>query len=116
MKRALLALGFLAAASLPAAGGTTPGACGDPAQRSWCNTTLSPGQRAGLLLKGLTQDEKLSLLAGVASDGHTGQTAAVDRVRLRSAFLTDDGVAVKQGTSTALPIPLAVAATFDPRM
>jgi len=53
--------------------------------------------------------------AGASSD-HTGQTAAVDRVGLRSAYITDDGVAVKQGNSTALPIPIGLAATFDPGM
>src|SRR5436305_4898084 len=89
-------------------------ACGDPAQRPWCDAALSADQRAQWLLGALTPDEKLSLLAGVAG-AHTGQTAAVPRLGLRSAFITDDGVAVKQGTSTALPIPLALAATFDRR-
>src|SRR6266487_5201097 len=119
MKRVLLALALLLAVALPVGGTTSsasPGPCGDPTLRPWCNTTLSPDQRAGRLLTALTQDEKLSLLAGVASSDHTGQTAAIDRVGLRSAYITDDGVAVKQGSSTALPIPLAVAATFDPRM
>ena len=103
-------LGLACAATARA---STP--CGDPAQRPWCNAALAPDQRAQLLLDALTPDEKLSLLAGVAGS-HTGQTAAVPRVGLRSAFITDDGVAVKQGTSTALPIPLAVAATFDRRV
>ena len=116
MKRVLLALVLLLTAALPAGGGSATTPCGDPAQRPWCNTTLSPDKRAGLLLNALTQDEKLTLLAGVESSDHTGQTAAIPRVGLRSAYLTDDGVAVKQGTSTALPIPLALAATFDPHM
>jgi len=108
----LLVASALAASLSPAAGAATPTPCGDTTQRPWCNASLSPDQRAALLLGALTQDEKLSLLAGVSSD-HTGQTAAVDRVGLRSAYITDDGVAVKQGTSTALPIPMSLAATFD---
>jgi beta-glucosidase len=115
MKRVLLAAGLVLAVLLPAAGGSATNPCGDPVQRPWCNATLSPDKRANLLLNALTQDEKLSLLAGITSD-HTGQTAAIPRVGLRSAYITDDGVAVKQGTSTALPIPLALAATFDPHM
>src|SRR5436190_1336229 len=104
-------------------GATLALACASPAVAAspcgawpWCNSSLSPDQRAGLLLSALTQDERLALLAGVQSHGHTGQTAAVGRLGVRSALITDDGVAVKQGTSTALPIPLAVAATFDRRM
>jgi beta-glucosidase len=94
----------------------TAGPCGDPATRPWCDTSLPADQRAGLLLAELTQDEKLKLLAGVGGSGHTGQTAAIDRVGLRGANLTDDGVGVKQGNATAVPIPMALAATFDPSM
>jgi len=108
----VLVAAALAAWLVPAAGAAGAGPCGDPGQRPWCNTALSADQRASLLLGALTQDEKLSLLAGVSSD-HTGQTAPVDRVGLRSAYITDDGVSVKQGTSTAMPIPMALAATFD---
>jgi beta-glucosidase len=115
MRRWLVLWGALACAMLAVVHSAAASACGDPAQRPWCNAALAPDQRAGLLLAALTQDEKLSLLAGVSSD-HTGQTAAVPRVGLRSAYLTDDGVAVKQGSSTGLPIPMAIAATFDPRM
>lgn len=93
----------------------TSGPCGDVAKRPWCNTSLSADQRADLLLHALTEAEKIRLLAGVASS-HTGQTAAIPRVGLRSVYLTDDSKGVKQGRATALPIPLAVAATFDTHM
>jgi beta-glucosidase-like glycosyl hydrolase len=119
MKRALLPLALaLVAAALPGGGTGTAAStpCGDPAQRPWCNTTLSPDQRAGLLLAALTQDEKLSLLAGVDSSEHTGQTPAIDRVGLRSVALTAGPKGVKQGLATALPIPMAVVASFDPEM
>src|SRR5437763_1892584 len=102
------------AIAVPASGTGTaaPTPCGDPSVRSWCNTSLSPDRRADLLIAALTQDEELSLLAGASSD-HTGQIPAIDRVGLRSAYITDDGVGVKQGTATALPIPIAVASTWD---
>ena len=93
----------------------TSGPCGDVSKRPWCNTGLSADQRADLLLHALTEADKIRLLAGVASS-HTGQTAAIPRVGLRSVFLTDDSKGVKQGLATALPIPLAVAATFDTHM
>ena len=91
--------------------------CGTPAGAyPWCDTGMSADQRAGLLLSALTGDEKISLLAGIASTAHTGQTQNIDRVGLRSVNITDDGVGVKSGASTALPIPLAIAATFDTGM
>jgi beta-glucosidase len=101
----------------PAAAAATAPTCGTPVGAyAWCDTSMSADQRAGLLLGALTGDEKISLLAGIASSGPTGQTASIPRVGLRTVNITDDGVSVKQGTSTALPIPLAVAATFDTGM
>ena len=112
----LAAVTAVVAVAAPSVALASPGACGDPVSRPWCNTALTPDQRAGLLLAALTESEKLTLLAGSASGGHTGATAAIPRVGLRQLFVTDDGVSVKQGKSTAMPIPISVAATFDPRM
>jgi beta-glucosidase len=112
---AAVALGCTLSAVTHVATAGTSGPCGDVTKRPWCDTNMSPGRRADLLLHALTQDEKIRLLAGVAST-HTGQTAAIPRVGLRSVFLTDDSKGVKQGPATALPIPLAVAASFDTHM
>jgi beta-glucosidase len=112
---AAVVLGCTLSAVTHVATAGTSGPCGDVTKRPWCDTNMSPGRRADLLLHALTQDEKIRLLAGVAST-HTGQTAAIPRVGLRSVFLTDDSKGVKQGPATALPIPLAVAASFDSHM
>lgn len=95
------------------AGSSQP--CGGVSQRPWCDRSLSPERRADLLLHALTEDERIRLLAGVTTS-HTGQTPAIARVGLRSVFLTDDSKGVKQGKATALPIPLAIAASFNPRI
>src|SRR3954447_1093583 len=117
MRRGLLALALAGAAlSGATAGAAAATPCGNPAQRPWCDASLSPDRRADLLLGALTPDEELSLLAGVASADHTGQTPAIDRVGLRSVALTDDSKGVKQGSATALPIPMALAAGFDTPM
>jgi beta-glucosidase len=97
------------------------GRCGD---HPWCDTTQSPDQRAGLLLGSLTQDEKISLLAGDDLTGvcncytgsHTGTSDGVDRVGLPTTYFTDGPVGVRQGSATAMPTPTALAATFDPAM
>ncbi len=105
-----------AAASAPAAG-----RCGSAPGRPWCDTSLSPDQRAGLLLGALTQDEKISLLAGDDPFGvgggehsHTGTSDGVPRVGLPTVYYSDGPVGPRQGKTTAMPIPMALAATFDP--
>jgi beta-glucosidase len=96
------------------------GRCGNHA---WCDTAMAPDARADLLLAELTRDEKISLLAGddlfgVAggADQHTGTSNGIDRVGLPPTYYSDGPVGPRQGESTALPVPMAVAATFDPRM
>jgi beta-glucosidase len=97
------------------------GRCGD---HSWCDASRSPDERAGLLLNALTQDEKISLLAGddltgvcnCYSGSHTGTSDGVDRVELPTVYFTDGPVGVRQGSATAMPTPMALAATFDPAM
>src|SRR3954451_12093997 len=97
------------------------GRCGDPAQRPWCDTSLSPDARAGLLLGALTQDEKISLLAGDdpfgpggGADSHTGTSDGTPRVGLPTTYYSDGPVGTRQGKATAMPVPMDVAASFDP--
>ena len=89
---ALLALlGLTAPPSAPAVG-----RCG---AHPWCDTRLSPDARAGILLGALTQDEKISLLAGDdlfggfgAGTGHTGTSDGVPRVDLPTMYYCDGPV------------------------
>ena len=117
-RAALLAwlIGMLLAASPAHAAGR----CGD---HPWCDTSLSPDARAGLLLDALTQDEKVSLLAGDDLSGgtggansHTGTSDGIARVGLPPVYYTDGPVGVRQGSATAMPTPMALAATFDRSM
>ncbi len=114
---AALALGWAGAPAARAAG-----RCGETARRPWCDTSLSPEKRAGLLLGALTEDERISLLGGddltgvlgIDPNDHTGVGAGVPRVGLPSVNYTDGPVGPRQGPATALPVPLALAATWDP--
>jgi len=128
MKRAFLALAVLAGALVPAstARADVPPWCADPTGRPWCDTSLSPDQRASLLAAQLTNDEKLQLMTGANWTGgvpgnpsptaHVGVYSTVPRLGLPTIYLTDGPAGVRQGTSTntALPAPLALAASFDP--
>jgi beta-glucosidase len=96
------------------------GRCGN---HPWCDTSLSPDARAELLLNALTADERISLLGGDELTGvsgrahaHTGTSDGVDRVGLPTTYYSDGPVGPRQGPTTALPIPMALAATFDPKL
>src|SRR3954470_16302830 len=106
----------IAATMLVFAASASASPCSQRAGRPWCDASQSPDKRAGALLKALTQDEKLTLLAGAAGDGHTGATNAIERVGLPKSYNTDGPVGIRQGQATALPTPMAEAATFDPQM
>jgi beta-glucosidase len=113
---ALLALGL----TMTAAPAHAAGRCGT---HPWCNISLSADERAGLLLNALTPDERISLLAGDdlfggvgGAETHTGTSDGVPRVQLPTMYLTDGPVGVRQGSATAMPTPMALAATFDPQL
>jgi len=113
----LLSVAALLAAAPPAG---AAGRCGDPAQRPWCDTKLSPDARAGLLLDVLTRDEKIGLLAGDELTGvagregsHTGTLNGVERVGLPPVYFSDGPVGTRQGKATGMPSPMSLAASFD---
>src|SRR5207302_6502321 len=113
-----LAVGLVVAAFAgPAA---AAGRCGD---HPWCDTSLAAETRAGLLLGALTQDEKITLLGGddligVAGPAgtHTGTSNGVARVELPTIYYSDGPMGVRSGMATAMPAPLALAATWDPSL
>ncbi|HEX8065365.1 MAG TPA: glycoside hydrolase family 3 C-terminal domain-containing protein [Thermoleophilaceae bacterium] len=105
---------------LTAAPAGAAGRCGD---RPWCDTSLSPDARADLLLGALTRDERIGLLAGDEVTGvaggantHTGKSDGVERVGLPPVYYSDGPVGPRQGEATSMPAPMALAASFDPRL
>lgn len=99
--------------------------CGDPAVRPWCDTSLSADRRAGLLLAKLTDDEKIALLSsddpfggplgGFFDWAHADTNNGIDRLGVPPLYMVDGPAGVRQGEATALPAPIALAATFDRR-
>jgi beta-glucosidase len=109
---------LLIALALPA----TAGAVGRCGTHPWCDTTKSPDARAGMLLAVLTQDEKVGLLSGDdlageagAEGGHSGTINGIPRVDLPPVYFDDGPVGPRQGKATAMPSPMSIAASFDPR-
>jgi len=130
LMRTLLTLGI--AASLTGLSGTAP-AADAPAARPWMNASLSPDQRADLLVKAMTQDEKFRLIRAeygaifngqpkpAGSKDSAGYIPAIPRLGLPAIHETDAGQGVARPAAfgdgdTALPAGLAVAASFDPQV
>ena len=98
-------------------------------QYDWSNSTLTPDERADLVIKEMTLDEKLSLLHGqglalpgggpTESNGGSGYTKGIPRLGIPAIQMADSayGVAGSGGSgrySTALPNNLAAASSWDP--
>ena len=98
----------------------------------WMNKSLSPDERAALVVKEMTLDEKISLLHGtgmvglspmsplsVKSNGGAGYVVGVPRLRIPDIQISDAAYGVRQSGengrySTALPADVAGAASWDP--
>jgi len=124
------AASFIGMALLACFGACAAGATGSTAH-PWLDPHLSPDQRATLVLKAMTQDEKFQLIStefGDTENGHTmspgalgsaGYDPAIKRLGLPALQESDAGLGVakphKLG-ATALPSGLATAASFDPAL
>jgi beta-glucosidase len=116
---ATLAAAVVAWSVLATSAGAATTQCGEAGP--WCNGSLSPDQRAQLLLGALTQSQKISLLSGkdvlgvTGASGHTGKSEGIHGL-VPPVNFTDGTAGIRQGTSTALPVELALAASFDPSL
>ena len=100
-------------------------------QHPWMNMTLTPDERADLLVKVMTLDEKISLLHGtgmeglspmsplaVNSNGGAGYVPGIPRLGIPALQMSDAAYGVRFSGqngrySTALPSDLAAASSWD---
>ncbi len=101
------------------------------ASRPWTNTSLSPDERASMVIKEMTLDEKITLLHGtgmlglsalspeiVHSNGGAGYVVGIQRLGIPGIQMSDAAYGVRSSGengrySTALPSDLAGAASWD---
>src|SRR3984893_14786737 len=99
--------------------------------RPWMDPRLSPDERASMVVKQMTLDEKISLLHGtgmvdlspmsplaVKSDGGAGYVVGVPRLGIPDIQMSDAAYGVRNSGkngrySTALPADIAGAASWD---
>ncbi len=123
------ALCSLSALTLPAQGQRR--GAPEPPTGPWKNTSLSPDERADLVLKEMTLDEKIALIHGVGmptddpvtpenapSNRGVGYAVGVPRLGIPGIDMSDAAYGVRSSGangrySTALPANVAAAASWD---
>jgi beta-glucosidase len=103
------------------------------AQHPWMDKSLSPDQRADMVLKEMTLDEKIQLVHGTGwgvlrkgapvptrSNLGAGFVAGIDRLGIPDINLADSAVGIRMAAlqsryATLLPSVLGLAATWDPQ-
>jgi beta-glucosidase len=78
---------------------------------SWMNRSLSPDERAALVLAQLTLEEKISMVHGKPNEAY--DMVAIARLGVPALAMTDGPAGINEGQATALPAPLGLAATWD---
>src|SRR2546426_4107911 len=79
--------------------------------RSWLNTSLSPDERAALLLAQMTLEEKIGMVHGKSNDVY--YIAPISRLGIPALPMTDGPAGINVVQATSLPAPIALAATWD---
>src|SRR5579863_6996579 len=111
---------------------TTAAAVAQSTSQPWMDTSLSPEQRADLVLKQMTLDEKLALLHGNGmarapqwtmpltdqANGGAGYVEGVKRLGIPPLVISDAGYGVRDSGangrySTAMPSSLGAASSWD---
>ncbi len=100
-----------------------------PKHYAWSDKKLSPDQRADMVIKEMTLDEKITLLHGqgmpffvtgpTESNGGAGYSKSIPRLGIPAIQMADSAYGVTRGAaagrySTALPNNLAAASSWDP--
>ena len=106
-------------ALLAAAGAATGSPNGNnQAARPWSNRSLSPLERANLLIKQMTRDEKVTMLHGVdplPAKAYVGYVPPNERLGIPAITLADGRAGVGNGAKnvTLLPAPIAAASSWN---
>ncbi len=79
--------------------------------RPWLNTSLSPDERAALLLAQMTLEDKIGMVHGKSNDAY--HIAPISRLGIPALPMTDGPAGINVGQATSLPAPIGLAATWD---
>jgi beta-glucosidase len=118
---AVAGVAVLMASTLVSVGAsTTPAtAAEDCAGAPWMDQLRPADERADLLVREMTLDEKVSMMHSVSDSAHSRETLPIPRLCIPALRLNNGSNGVGSGgpvqpQATALPAPLGLAASFDP--
>jgi beta-glucosidase len=89
----------------PTSAALAEGRCGTYA---WCNTALSPAQRAQLMLAAMSQSDKVGILTGMAASD-----VGLPAIKWTDGAVGAGGAGSGSSDATAMPAGIALAANFD---
>ncbi len=130
-RTSLAALSLLALFALGTGMGTAQSGA-SASGRAWMNTSLTPDQRADLVIKELTLPEKIQLVHGIGwgplregastppdNNGGAGEVLGIPRLGIPSLQQADSAVGARMAAeqsryATLLPSVLGAAASWDP--
>jgi beta-glucosidase len=97
-----------------------PDSTAPPSSFPWLNNALAPDQRVELLLAQMTLEEKVDLVTGDSCGLYGFFNAPIPRLHIPALTMTDGPAGVRvanpatnNGKATAMPAPIALAATWD---
>ncbi|MFD0949035.1 beta-glucosidase [Paraperlucidibaca wandonensis] len=98
----------------------TQSPCGSIDERPWCDTSLTPDARTSLLLNRMTISQKIKLLSGgdiaavATADPYTGVVFGIPELGIPDLRMADGPVGARGSTTTSMPTPISLGATFNP--
>jgi beta-glucosidase-like glycosyl hydrolase len=114
VRRRVLAVGAVVLAVGAGVAAPVSGVAAADTACPWVHSTAPVEQRVAQVLAQLTLDEKLSLTHGAQLPGYAGVVAPIPRLCIPALTLNDGGAGVVMGGATAMPAPVAAAASWDP--
>lgn len=130
-RKALLAPIFVAGLIHAQGAGSANAAAHAPAARPWMNQSISPDERATLVVQQMTLDEKIQMVHGIGwgllrpgspvppgNNGGAGEVLGIPRLGIPDLNLADSTVGIRMAAeqsryATLLPSVLGAAASWD---
>ncbi len=96
--------------------------CNTLTEHPWCDAAKSAAERAELLVAAMSLEQKIDYLAGddpqasATGDPYVGVVNGIAELGLPALRMSDGPVGVRGSPATAMPIPLALGASFNPEL
>ncbi len=96
--------------------------CSATSDHAWCDASMTADARAQALVAAMSLEQKIDYLGGddpasaATCVPYCGVVNGIPELDIPPLRMNDGPVGARGGQSTALPVPLALASTFDPAL